>query len=299
MVEFSEIVNQFSNDIYKQCCNEKKDSNIILSPLSIQTAISLALMGAKGKTADEMKSVLRFGEIPHEQIATNFKGLMESLNKGPSVKLANKIYIQENYAVNKEFNAIATESFYSETENVNFNDNAVSAKKINDWVESKTNNKIKDLIDKSLLDNLTRMVLVNAIYFKGLWQHPFQVENTKNLPFYLNETDSVEVPMMYHKKKYFYGIFEDLDATGLEMKYKDSDISMFIILPNKRTGLAALEEKLSDINLKELSSKMFSVDVHVTLPKFKVEFSMSLKDTLTKVKHLHLYLLLSLKNYFM
>lgn len=200
--------------------------------------------------------------------------------------MANKIYIQENYAVNKDFQAIATNSFYSEAENVNFSDNAVSAKKINDWVESKTNNKIKDLIDKSLLDSLTRMVLVNAIYFKGLWEHPFKVENTKNLPFYLNETDSVEVPMMYHKKKYFYGVFEDLDATGLEMKYKDSDISMFIILPNKRTGLAALEEKLSSINLKDLSKNMFNVDVHVTLPKFKVEFSLSLKETLTKVHNL-------------
>lgn len=283
MAEFSEIVNQFSNDIYKQCCNENKGENIILSPLSIQTAISLALMGAKGKTADEMKSVLRFGDLQHEHIASNFKSLMESLNKGPSVKLANKIYIQENYTIKAKFNAIATGSFYSEAENLNFANNDASAKTINNWVESKTNNKIKDLIDPSILDGLTRMVLVNAIYFKGVWEHQFDVANTKNLPFYLNETDSVEVPMMYHKKKYFYGVFKDLDATGIEMKYKDSDISMFIILPNKRTGLAALEEKLSGVDLKELSKNMFNVDVHLTLPKFKVEFSVSLKDILTKV----------------
>lgn len=283
MVEFSEVINKFANDIYNQCCKQSVGQNVILSPLSIQTAISLALMGAKGKTAEEIKSVLHLGDIAHEEIASNFKSLMENLNAGSSVKVANKIYVQENYAVKLEFNDLATKNFYSEAENVNFSDNEVTAKNINQWVESKTNNKIRDLIDPSVLDGLTRMVLVNAIYFKGLWQNQFKLEDTKDLPFYVNETDSVDVPMMYHKKKYNYGVFKELDATGLEMKYKDSDISMFILLPNSRTGLAALEEKLQNVNLKDLSKKMGNFDVHVTLPRFKVEYSLSLKDVLTKV----------------
>jgi len=170
--------------------------------LSIQTAISLAYMGAKGTTAEEMAGVMKFGSISRQSLADSFRNLMETLNASPLVKIANKIYVKENYSVKKEFNEIATKSFYSEAQNLDFAHNVESAKTINEWVEGKTNNKIKDLIDPSLLDSDTRMVLVNAIYFKGFWTHQFNKALTRKAPFWTSVKDSVEVDMMSVKVNY-------------------------------------------------------------------------------------------------
>lgn len=189
-----------------------------------------------------------------------------------------------NYSVKKSFQDVATKSFNSEAQSVDFSNGAVAAKTINDWVEGKTNNKIKDLISADSLDADTRMVLVNAIYFKGFWTYQFDPKQTFKGPFYLNDQDTVDVDFMKIKKHFKYGVFEDLDSSAIELPYKDSDISMFIILPNNRTGLAALESKLHTIDLSELSKKMYSQEVNVEIPKFKIEFDIELNDPLKKVK---------------
>jgi serpin B len=127
------------------------------------------------------------------------------------------------------------------------------------------------------------MVLVNAIYFKGFWTYQFDPKLTFKAPFFLNEDDSVDVDFMKIKKHFKYGRFENLDATALELPYKDSDITMLIILPNKRTGLAALESKLNTVDFGEITSQMYSEEVNVELPKFKIEFDIELTDPLKKV----------------
>jgi serpin B len=200
---------------------------------------------------------------------------------------ANKIYVMKNYSVKKSFNDVATKSFSSEAQTLDFSQSTQSAAEINGWVESKTNNKIKDLIKSDTLDSDTRMVLVNAIYFKGFWTYQFDPKNTFKAPFYLNEQDTVQVDFMKVKKHFKYGHLQDLDATAIELPYKDSDITMLIILPNTRTGLSALEGKLNTIDLGEISSKMYSQEVNVEIPKFKIEFDIELNEPLTKVSSLN------------
>ena len=190
----------------------------------------------------------------------------------------------KNYSIKPSFQEVATKSFNSEAQSLDFSQNEQAAKTINSWVEDHTNNKIKDLINKDSLDSLTRMVLVNAIYFKGFWKHQFDKQQTFKAPFFLNEVDSVDVDFMRIKKHFNYGVFEDLDATALELPYKDSDITMMIILPNKRTGLSELEKKLGTIDFSEMSSRMYSQEVNVEIPKFKIEFDVKLNEPLTKVK---------------
>jgi serpin B len=189
----------------------------------------------------------------------------------------------KNYSVKKTFNDVATKSFASEAQSLDFSQSAQSAATINGWVESNTNNKIKDLIKSDNLDADTRMVLVNAIYFKGFWTYQFDPKNTYKAPFYLNEVDTVQVDFMKVKKHFKYGTLQELDATAIELPYKDSDISMLIILPNTRTGLSALEGKLNTIDLGEISKKMYSQEVNVEIPKFKIEFDIELNDPLMKV----------------
>lgn len=251
--------------------------------MSIQTAVSLAMMGAKGKTAEEMATVMKFKPDSHESVANNFQDLMSKIKDSKVMKIANKIYVQENYPVKAEFNEIATKKFNSEAQNLNFGQSVESAKVINGWVEDKTNNKIKDLIDPSALTVDTRMVLVNAIYFKGFWEKKFKTEQTVPGPFWTSESESVQVDMMHTKAKFNYGVFDNLDATAIEMGFNDTDITMLIILPNKKEGLSDLESKLHTIDLTAMTSTMYSQEVIVTLPKFKIEYEISLNDVLKKV----------------
>lgn len=189
----------------------------------------------------------------------------------------------KNYSVKKSFNDVATKSFASEAQSLDFSQGAEAAKTINGWVEDNTNNKIKDLISADSLDSDTRMVLVNAIYFKGFWTYQFNPKDTFKAPFYLNERDTVEVDFMKVKKHFKYGPIENLDATAIELPYKDSDISMLIILPNTKTGLSALEGKLNTIDLADISSNLYSQEVNVEIPKFKIEFDIELNEPLQKV----------------
>lgn len=189
-----------------------------------------------------------------------------------------------NFSVKKSFQDVASKSFNSEAQSLDFSDSANAAKTINGWVEDKTNHKIKDLISDDSLDSDTRMVLVNAIYFKGTWVYEFDKTKTFKGPFYLNEEETVTVDFMKIKKHFSYGQFPELKASAIELPYKNSDISMFIILPDSKTGLAELESNLNTIDINELSKKMFSQEVNVELPKFKIEFDVELNEPLKKVK---------------
>jgi len=280
-VELTRSISQFSTDLY-QTAIQGTSSNIIMSPFSVHMALTLAFMGANGKTADELLRGLRLSGT-RQEISQQVQELIEPMQNNQMLKVANKVYVMDTYNIKKEFDVIAKQQFHSEAEKLNFAKSTESANTINTWVEEKTNDKIKDLIDPKSLGVDTRMVLVNAIYFKGLWKHQFKKERTAKAPFYTSETDSVDVDMMHVKQYFRYGEFPDIDAKGLELPYKDSDMSMFIILPNLRTGLAKLETNLKNVDLNALSRNMFRQEVDVSIPKFKIEFKLSLVDTLKKM----------------
>lgn len=244
-------------------------------------------MGAGGLTAEEMFTVLKYDPAQKLSVAESYGNVMSSLDGNKSLKIANKMYIMENYSVKSNFQEIAKKSFRSEVESVNFQDNTAAAKKINTWVEQKTNDKIKDLISPDSLDDYTRLVLVNAIHFKGRWTHQFNPESTRPMPFWISATESADVPMMNTKKHFKHGIFDDLGLAALELTYSDSDVSMLILLPHERDGLTKLEENLQNIDISDMLTKMHSQEVEVFMPKFKIEFDLDLKDTLEKVSTDH------------
>ncbi|XP_031621971.1 serine protease inhibitor 3/4-like, partial [Contarinia nasturtii] len=175
---------------------------------------------------------------------------------------------------------IAVEKFSSGIESLDFNDSNKSARTINAFVEANTNRMIKDFIKPQMLNSDTRLVLVNAIYFKGTWKYQFNKLATRNGDFHINETVKNRVEYMTIKKCFDYGELDGLDAKALEIKYADSNFSFLIILPNSRSGLLALEGKIENYKLNDITSQMRLTTCSVTIPKFKAEFEIDLESVL-------------------
>lgn len=274
----------FTTSLYQVL--SKEEGNLIFSPISAHTVLSLAYQGAAGNTAQSFATTLKLQDA--NVAATGYSNVMQSLNNVQNVTLhiANKIYAKDGYKLKPSFNDIAKSAFYSEVEQVNFADNVNAAKAINSWVEQKTKDKIKDLISPDALDALTRLVLVNAIYFKGNWADKFDPADTKKEPFYLNDQDKIDVDTMHIMKKYRYGENSDLDAKILELPYENREVSMVIVLPNQRNGLKALEAKLASTDITTIVQNLYSTQVSVALPKFRIESTIQLNDALKEVNFL-------------
>ncbi|KAM7342520.1 antitrypsin-like isoform 6-T6 [Cochliomyia hominivorax] len=281
--QFNRGLETFGIRLFSELALTNRQKNIVFSPFSIQTCIAMARMGAVGKTALEIDEGLALSPQDPEDMAKNYHSVLAAYENSPILKIANKIYVMEGYEIRETFNELLTKQFFSSVDVLNFRDGEASAKAINSWVENKTNHLIKDLVPPSALNDLTRLVLVNAIHFKGEWVNKFQESDTRERDFYLDETNTVKVQMMHINKRFNYGEFPELDATALEMPYKDSDLSMLIILPNSRTGLVNLEENLKNVSLPSLTRRMYPAKVIVDMPKFKAEFEVELTEPLKKM----------------
>lgn len=272
-------------DFHWQKCIETSNGNVIISPYSVAVALTLLSEGAKGNTFEQIKNGLHL-QGDKNDIAEQFSASANSLTRSSgnaTLNIANKVYTKEGATIKKAFNDIAVGKFKSEVQAVNFGQSAETSQVINTWVEDKTNHKIKDLISADSLDASTRLVLVNAIYFKGKWLHEFDKKNTHKDQFWVSDDKSVEVDYMYLKDRFDFGYIEELDAQAIELKYAGSDISLLVILPSTRSGLSEVESKLKNFDLTQIHSHLHSREVELTLPKFKIEYSIELKDTLQKV----------------
>ncbi|XP_064108706.1 leukocyte elastase inhibitor A-like isoform X1 [Macrobrachium nipponense] len=273
--------NNFTRDMYVKLAKENS-GNLFFSPFSIISALGMTLGGARGNTKAEMHKVLHLED--NDSIHDAFSDIIADIKtEVPEYELqtANMVYVSDQLKVLDEYMELLTQKYMSSAETVDFNQEAEVRGKINGAVEDATKSRIKDLIPPGILDSLTRMVLVNAVYFKGLWEHQFSKESTYDEDFWTSASSSVKVPMMHIKKKFGYSVNDELGASLLRMNYQGSRLSMVIVLPNERDGLAALEEKLATADLNELDKRMYNVEVEVTLPKFKLEESLDLGDHLS------------------
>lgn len=173
------------------------NGNFIISPLSVQTALTLLWLGATGQTATKLQAGLKLGTSSNTVVGNEFNTLLRQLQNGTAVELANAIYVMKGYQIQPNYKSIVTKQFYSVIQPLNFANNVQSADTINSWVSQKTHDKITNLISADMLDSLTRLVLVNAIYFNGTWVNRFTSVN--NGPFYSNGCDksAVDKQMMH------------------------------------------------------------------------------------------------------
>jgi len=193
--------------------------------------------------------------------------------------VANALWGQKGYEFLKEFLQFVESNYDGQLNEVDFIGDTESARRIiNAWVEKKTKDKIKDLITQGVLNQLTRLVLTNAIYFKGNWVSQFKKERTEDAPFALVSGEKVDTPMMNQTEQFPYMQEEDFQA--IELPYVDNELSMVIFLPKKIDGLADFEKTLTMENLSRWLQKLHKCKVIVSIPKFKMTSQFSLASVL-------------------
>lgn len=233
-------------------------------------------LAADGSTATELRSLL--GQEPDS--------LFHSLSsRSKSYITANRVYVHNDRTLNEQFQSKVEKKIgYAVGELLDFKNNYKAAIKINEWVSNQTDQKIQNLVDPDGITGDTRVILVNAMYFKGVWKNKFPQDDSFKGDFYINEKDTKEMDYMQLKTDFRYNEFKDLDANCVELPYQDENVAMYVILPRKRTGLKELLEKFSQIDFhKDIVENLIEQKVEVTLPRFKTEFSTNLNSALRKM----------------
>jgi serpin B len=273
-------MNAFTADAYKQVA--KGDANLILSPFNIGTALSMALSGARGKTAEEIQSVLhaRYDAGYDAAVAALLADLAKAGNSaGNELLSANAVWTQKSFPLLPAFEKTLADIYRAAPEPVDFIGDAEGARgRINRWTGERTKQKIQNLFPSGALDSRTRLALVSAIYFFGRWQNPFDVSSTKPAPFYPRTGPSVKASFMNRTARFGYS--ETPSAQILEMRYAGTGLAFDVLLPKSRGGLPELEKTLTGERLTGWVGALPYRDVEVSLPKFRVESGFSLAKTL-------------------
>ncbi|MCX5873809.1 MAG: serpin family protein [Deltaproteobacteria bacterium] len=271
----------FAIDLYKKLCTGT--GNLSVSPYSISSILAMTCAGAVGNTRKQMARTLRFS-LGQKSLDPAFESLQSTLSKiegknGVSLSIANAIWPQIGYGLAPKY-LDETKRYYgiSVTPLDYQNQPGDAAKTINSWVQEKTKDKIKDIIPVDGINAMTKMVLTNAICFKGDWEQKFEPDLTEKTPFFVTSANSVEIPMMEHTGTFNYGEMKSFQI--LEMPYVGNDLSMITILPRETEGLKALESDLSTENLKLWKNKMVPTNVLVHFPKFAITSGFDLSDIL-------------------
>ncbi|MBN2360613.1 MAG: serpin family protein [Deltaproteobacteria bacterium] len=274
--KLAESNNAFALDLYGKLA--KEPGNLFFSPYSISSAFAMTWAGARGATAKEMAKVLHFGkpDAVHAGFDALNKELLGPAKPGYQLSLANKLFVQNGFKLLAPFTAITRDRYGAPIELVQFGPESTRLK-INTWVEDQTGKRIKDLIPPGVLTADTAMVLVNAIYFKGTWIQEFDRDATKPAPFFAGGK-TFDVPTMNGKKKARYGERDNVQV--LELPYQGGDVTMLVLLPRAKDGLAALEKKLDAKAFEEYVATLQPTEVNVHLPRFRLEQTLVLPDTL-------------------
>ncbi|NWU85658.1 SPB10 protein, partial [Onychorhynchus coronatus] len=316
----STSVGKFTVDLFNKLNETNKGKNLFFSPWSISAALALTYLGAKGSTATEMAEVLHFTQAAGAEasssvarpsrgrpkrrkmdsenkqaadIHSGFKELLTAINKPRStysLRSANRIYVEKTFLLLPTYLHLSKNYYKAEPQKVNFKTAPEqSRKEMNAWVEKQTEGKIKNLLSLQDVTNTTKLILVNAIYFKAEWEVKFQGGHTDLQAFRLSKNKTKPVKMMYMRNTFPVLIMETKNFKMIELPYVKHELSMFILLPDdikdNTTGLEQLERELTYEKLSEWtdSKKMTETLVDLYLPKFKMEERYDLSDNLVRM----------------
>uniref|UniRef100_A0A8C6T6J0 Serpin peptidase inhibitor, clade I (neuroserpin), member 1 n=1 Tax=Neogobius melanostomus TaxID=47308 RepID=A0A8C6T6J0_9GOBI len=287
-----DITAEFSVRLYQRLQARGDQGNIVFSPLSVALALGMVELGARGDSRDEIRRAVGFSQLLPGTEFSLLQNLTSALSEDEAhyvVRFANSLYLQEGVSFSPEFVHLMRKFFRAKVETVDFNKSAAVAEQINHWVENHTESKIRELLSADDFNSLTRLALVNAVYFRGSWKNQFRPENTRTFSFSRDDGSEVQTLMMYQQADFYYGEFSDgsQEAGGvyqvLEMPYEGEDMSMMIILPRQEVPLASLEPIIKAPLLEEWANNVKRQKVEVYLPKFKVEQRIDLKEVLQEL----------------
>ncbi|XP_064561454.1 leukocyte elastase inhibitor-like isoform X1 [Zonotrichia leucophrys gambelii] len=288
MENLSTANSRFALDLLRRFSEANPTGNVFFSPVSISAALAMVLLGAKGNTETQVLKTLHLDKV--EDVHSGFQALTAEINRSNApylLRLASQLFGEKSYSFLQDFLTNTRKLYGADLATVDFLQACDKARKeINQWVEEKTEGKIPDLLAEGSVDSMTKLVLVNAIYFKANWAEKFQEADTTDAPFRLNKNERRTVKMMYQKNKFNFGYVPEEKIRVLELPYDGRELSMIILLPDDTeedsTGLQKMEKQLTLEKLQEWTrpEHLYSADVHVRLPKFKLEESYDLKSDL-------------------
>ena len=282
----ADSANVFARELFGEFADD--DGNLFFSPFSVTAALAMTCAGAAGETKREMASVLR---LPGDDqvLHSGWEEILESLTRGAEaggndLSIANRLWGQEGYRFKEKFLAIASEHYGAPVEWVDFIGSREAARgEINDWVADLTGETISEIIPESAIDPYTTLILANAIYFRGSWEKPFKKMRTGDREFTLTNGNSVQIPMMTQTADFQYAKIDEADVQILEMPYQSDQISMIILLPREKDGLAALEDAIVSNQYESWFDRLEKEKVELHLPRFQYVCRKDLKETLRKL----------------
>lgn len=313
----------FALNFFKHLANTSATPNLFFSPWSISSTMAMVYLGARGNTADQMAKVFQFDKVVAQKtpvtpvnltgcelmqqiqkgtypeailqaqagaaVHSSFSSLSSAINASTGEYLlesVNMLFGEQSARFKEEYMQLSKKYYSTEPQAVDFLERAEETrKKINSWVKTQTKGKIPDLLPEGSVDGDTKMVLVNAVYFKGKWKTPFEKKLNGLYPFRVNANQRKPVQMMYLRKELNIGYIGDLKTQILELPYA-GDISMFLLLPDEisdvSTGLELLEDEITYDKFINWTSKdkLAEDDVEVYLPQFKLEERYELRSIL-------------------
>lgn len=269
----------FAFDLFGQIVHEQPDANIFISPFSVSTVLQMIDNGAAGATKQEMERVLHTDGLPTEALNAACESLNQSLKEQTNVilELANAIWYKQGILLKPGFVSVNKEFFQAELGAVDF-DRPQSAQTINDWADRNTHGKIQQVVQWPF-EPATRVVLANAIYFKGKWETPFDQKDTKPHAFHLAGGGEKQVPTMWQHGHFAYQLGEDFQAVRLP--YAGRRLWMDVFLPDTNCSLTKL---LARFNTGSERNKLLTWFLEregtLALPRFKLEYDVRLNDSL-------------------
>jgi len=272
--------NAFGFDLLKAILAEESDTNLFISPLSVSMSLGMAYNGAANDTRQAMHETLHFGDLSVREINENYLSLIElltNLDNKVTFQIANSMWCRQGYAVLDSFIQANQEYFDASFDTLDFSSqDAVTT--INNWVKSKTNNKIKEIVDYPI-NPLTVLFLINAIYFNGTWTYEFDQEATSSRSFYGTGDESIECLMMQQTGNLPYS--ETAEYQAVNLPYGDGRFSMVVLLPKAGIELNNLIQQLDPEGWQQMMAGFSDTELNLSLPKFKMEYEANLNDVLS------------------
>lgn len=277
-----EADNAFGLEIFQEIREESDEENIMISPLSISVALAMAYNGADGETKTEMENAMKLNGLTTEEINASYQMLisaLQSLDEDVVFEIANAIFYAQGFSVKPDFINTNKNIYDAEVESLDFSSPS-AVKTINDWVAERTHDKILSIIEQ--LNPLDRMVLVNAIYFNGIWTTQFDEEGTHVNNFYKTDGSMLKVPMMNKEDQLEYT--SNTLFKAIKMPYGNGQYNMLVFLPAENKNSQHVIDELTVSNWKNWMESFELEDiVDVTMPRFKFAFEIGLNDVLKKM----------------
>jgi len=273
--------NRFGFDLFRPVvAGEETGTNIMISPFSVTSALSMTLNGASGETFNAVRSALRYDGQSLEEVNETYRRLvteMVPVDERVVMEIANSVWAENNFRVKKEFMDALKEWYLAEARNFDVTDPR-SVDIINGWIEEKTHDRIQNML--SSLDRDLVMLLVNAVYFNGKWKHQFDIKNTAERPFFVTPGNPVKVPVMYQKQK--FAMSRQEKVTLVELPYGQGNYSMVVALPDEEIAPSEIVTGLDAGKWEEWMESLSygPTEVELYMPKFKYEYKRKLNDDL-------------------